>query len=94
MSGLLKYIGLDRLGTLGRLIKQHGGIRGAYMAFYRTDDLKEGQLIGEDKYGNKYYQNNKYFYGRNRWVSLVPSFYFSPIETMFLSYVYFLSQVW
>ena len=34
----------------------------------RTDDLKEGELVGEDKYGNKYYQNNRYFYGRNRWV--------------------------
>ena len=24
--------------------------------------------MGEDKYGNKYYQNNEYFYGRNRWI--------------------------
>ena len=31
---------------------------------FRTDDLKEGTLIGEDKYGNKYYENNKYFYGK------------------------------
>ena len=33
--------------------------------FCRTDDLKEGDLIGEDKYGNKYYENNKYFYGES-----------------------------
>ncbi len=32
------------------------------------DDIKEGDFVGEDKYGNKYYQNNRYFYGRNRWV--------------------------
>ncbi len=36
--------------------------------FFSTDDLKEGTLVGEDKYGNKYYENAKYFYGRNRWV--------------------------
>lgn len=30
--------------------------------------MREGELVGEDKYGNKYYQNNRYFYGRNRWV--------------------------
>ena len=32
---------------------------------FRTDDLKEGNLIGEDKYGNKYFENNKYFYGES-----------------------------
>lgn len=35
---------------------------------FRTDELKNGNLIGEDKYGNKYYENNRYFVGRNRWV--------------------------
>ena len=24
--------------------------------------------MGEDKYGNKYFQNDEYFYGRNRWI--------------------------
>ncbi|RWS07491.1 putative NADH dehydrogenase [ubiquinone] 1 alpha subcomplex subunit 12-like protein [Dinothrombium tinctorium] len=32
------------------------------------DTLKFGDLVGVDKYGNKYYQNNYYFYGKNRWV--------------------------
>ena len=32
---------------------------------FRVDDcLKVGTLIGEDKYGNKYYQNNRQFYGK------------------------------
>lgn len=31
---------------------------------FRTDDLKFGELVGEDKYGNKYYENNMYFYGK------------------------------
>ena len=29
-------------------------------------------MIGEDKYGNKYYQNDEYFYGRNRWIIYNP----------------------
>lgn len=32
------------------------------------DDVKDGKLVGEDKYGNKYFENPYYFYGRNRWV--------------------------
>lgn len=36
--------------------------------FYRFDHLKTGTLVGEDKYGNKYFQNDYYFFGRNRWV--------------------------
>lgn len=30
--------------------------------------MKDGQLVGVDKYGNKYFENPRYFYGRNRWV--------------------------
>ena len=62
------WLGLDKLQTLMRVIKHNGGLRGSLYTLYRTDDLKEGELVGEDKYGNKYYQNNRYFYGRNRWV--------------------------
>lgn len=39
---------------------------------FRFDDLKIGKLVGTDKYGNKYYENNYYFYGRNRWVEYAP----------------------
>lgn len=39
---------------------------------FRFDDLKIGTLVGTDKYGNKYYENNYYFYGRNRWVEYAP----------------------
>lgn len=38
----------------------------------RFDDLKIGKLVGTDKYGNKYFENNYYFYGRNRWVEYAP----------------------
>ncbi|XP_026670812.1 NADH dehydrogenase [ubiquinone] 1 alpha subcomplex subunit 12 isoform X2 [Ceratina calcarata] len=33
-----------------------------------TDELKYGDLVGEDKFGNKYYENNSYFFSSNRWV--------------------------
>lgn len=31
---------------------------------FSTDELYKGDLIGEDKYGNKYYQNNEYIVGK------------------------------
>lgn len=69
---LAKLFGLDKLVKLQRMIKNHGGIKASLYHFYLTDDLKEGTLIGEDKNGNKYYQNNDYFIGRSRWVIYNP----------------------
>nr|XP_009672894.1 PREDICTED: NADH dehydrogenase [ubiquinone] 1 alpha subcomplex subunit 12 [Struthio camelus australis] len=34
----------------------------------RVNDLKTGTLIGVDKYGNKYYEDKRNFFGRHRWV--------------------------
>lgn len=65
---LYKWFGLDKLATLGKIIKQNGGLRGSLYTIYRTDDLKDGNLVGTDKFGNKYYENARYFYGRDRWV--------------------------
>ncbi|VDQ14608.1 unnamed protein product [Trichobilharzia regenti] len=53
---------VEKLSTLRTIIRQNGGIK------VRTDELKWGTLVGTDKFGNKYYENNKYFVGRNRWV--------------------------
>jgi len=69
---LTKWLGLDKLARLGSIIKQHGGIRASLYQIYRTDDLKDGTLIGTDKYGNKYYENPRYFYARDRWVVYNP----------------------
>ncbi|XP_063988085.1 NADH dehydrogenase [ubiquinone] 1 alpha subcomplex subunit 12 [Diachasmimorpha longicaudata] len=66
MSFVKSY--LNVLTNAGRIIKQNGGILGCVRTLYRMDDLKWGTCIGEDKYGNKYYENNYYFFGRNRWV--------------------------
>ena len=34
----------------------------------RIDELKFGCFVGKDKSGNCYYENDYYFFGRNRWV--------------------------
>ncbi|XP_059618892.1 probable NADH dehydrogenase [ubiquinone] 1 alpha subcomplex subunit 12 [Phlebotomus argentipes] len=70
----MSYFGLDRVSKLFRIIQQNGGIRASLYKLYRMDDLKEGRLVGEDKYGNKYYENPYFFYGRNRWVEYSPDF--------------------
>ncbi|KAK4831002.1 hypothetical protein QYF61_014573 [Mycteria americana] len=46
----------------------HGGVRGALWQLLRVNDLKTGTLIGVDKYGNKYYEDKRNFFGRHRWV--------------------------
>ncbi|OZC11003.1 hypothetical protein X798_01829 [Onchocerca flexuosa] len=32
------------------------------------DETRIGKFMGEDKFGNKYYEDNSYFMPRNRWV--------------------------
>lgn len=60
---------LEKLRHLKLAIKQNGGLKGSFLQLFRTDELKWGDLIGEDKFGNKYYQNKLYFVGRSRWVN-------------------------
>ncbi|XP_009462268.1 PREDICTED: NADH dehydrogenase [ubiquinone] 1 alpha subcomplex subunit 12 [Nipponia nippon] len=38
------------------------------LGIHRVNDLKTGTLIGIDKYGNKYYEDKRNFFGRHRWV--------------------------
>ncbi|XP_064605284.1 NADH dehydrogenase [ubiquinone] 1 alpha subcomplex subunit 12-like [Liolophura sinensis] len=59
---------LEKVQNFRKIIKQNGGVMGSLLQLYRTDELKWGDLVGEDKYGNKYYQNKYYFVGRSRWV--------------------------
>ncbi|XP_055046510.1 NADH dehydrogenase [ubiquinone] 1 alpha subcomplex subunit 12 isoform X1 [Misgurnus anguillicaudatus] len=49
-------------------ITGHGGIKGLFLQFFRANDIKTGALVGIDKYGNKYFEDNRYFFGRHRWV--------------------------
>ncbi|CAF2462198.1 unnamed protein product [Rotaria sp. Silwood2] len=50
------------------IMRHYGGIKNTILALYRYDDLKVGTCVGADKYGNHYYQNQRYFVGRSRWV--------------------------
>ncbi|XP_006901219.1 PREDICTED: NADH dehydrogenase [ubiquinone] 1 alpha subcomplex subunit 12-like [Elephantulus edwardii] len=49
-------------------ISSHGGLGGYFRVFFRAIDVRVGTLVGEDKYGNKYYEDNKQFFGHHRWV--------------------------
>uniref|UniRef100_A0A8D0UCS1 NADH dehydrogenase [ubiquinone] 1 alpha subcomplex subunit 12 n=1 Tax=Sus scrofa TaxID=9823 RepID=A0A8D0UCS1_PIG len=49
-------------------VSGHGGLRGYLRVLFRANDVRVGTLVGEDKYGNKYYEDNKQFFGRHRWV--------------------------
>ncbi|KAH9582473.1 NADH dehydrogenase 1 alpha subcomplex subunit 12 ndufa12/DAP13 [Schistosoma haematobium] len=59
---------VEKINTLRLIIRQNGGIKGSFLTLFRTDELKWGKLVGTDNFGNKYYENNNYFVGRNRWV--------------------------
>lgn len=50
------------------------------------DELKIGNLVGTDKYGNKYYENPRFFYGRNRWVEYAP--YYRKLSIIFKGKVF------
>lgn len=71
MSGLIHYFGLDFWPKLLKTIKGYGGLKASLYKLYRMDNLRPGECVGEDDYGNKYYENKSYFYGRNRWVSTI-----------------------
>lgn len=59
---------LESFANLRKIIQANGGIRRSLRIFWLTDDLKFGDLKGVDKFGNRYYENNRYFFGKNRWV--------------------------
>lgn len=40
-------------------IKRHGGILGAVRKMLALDDIKVGTLVGNDKYGNQYFENKQ-----------------------------------
>ncbi|XP_054289660.1 probable NADH dehydrogenase [ubiquinone] 1 alpha subcomplex subunit 12 [Macrosteles quadrilineatus] len=65
---LRKLLATDKLSNLFKVITENGGIVNCAVKMFRQDDLKTGTLVGVDKYGNRYFENNYYFYGRNRWV--------------------------
>lgn len=68
MAKYIEYFGLDKIKKFFDIIKMNGGYRSSLYKMYRFDDLKDGKVVGCDKYGNKYLENPRFFYGRNRWI--------------------------
>lgn len=72
MANLIKTVktitGLDKLQNFVNIIKFNGGVWMSTKKLFYHDDLKIGTLVGEDDFGNKYYENPYYFVPRNRWV--------------------------
>ncbi|RWS26218.1 putative NADH dehydrogenase [ubiquinone] 1 alpha subcomplex subunit 12-like protein [Leptotrombidium deliense] len=59
---------MGKIANFFKAIKHNRGPIGSLNTLWRMDVLKWGKLVGEDKYGNKYYQNNYFPYAKNRWV--------------------------
>lgn len=49
-------------------IKSVGGWKAAWSRILRECYIRVGTHVGTDKYGNKYYENNSYFFSRHRFV--------------------------
>ncbi|KAE8748373.1 hypothetical protein FOCC_FOCC005009, partial [Frankliniella occidentalis] len=58
----------EKFEKLRVIIRWNGGWKESLLKLCYYDDLKIGCLVGTDQFGNKYYENNNYFFGRNRWV--------------------------
>ncbi|KAI5741441.1 probable NADH dehydrogenase [ubiquinone] 1 alpha subcomplex subunit 12 [Diaphorina citri] len=72
MSKLKNFLGINVLENLRKIYKENGGLKNCWKTLYLTDDLKFGKYVGIDQFGNKYYENPRYFFGRNRWVIYNP----------------------
>ncbi|XP_023949877.1 probable NADH dehydrogenase [ubiquinone] 1 alpha subcomplex subunit 12 [Bicyclus anynana] len=73
-NSIIKILALDKVATVLSMIRQNGGVFGSLYKLYRQEELKDGKLVGEDSFGNKYYENPRYFYSRNRWVEYSDKF--------------------
>ncbi|KAJ8736900.1 hypothetical protein PYW07_000171 [Mythimna separata] len=63
--GLIPF---DKWRRMFKIIRDNGGVWKSSYKYWRFDTLKEGQYVGCDANGNKYYKNDNYIIGRNRWV--------------------------
>ncbi|XP_054272841.1 probable NADH dehydrogenase [ubiquinone] 1 alpha subcomplex subunit 12 [Macrosteles quadrilineatus] len=59
---------MSLFSSIAKTLRHHGGLWGCLKSSFIRDTLKHGTLVGTDRYGNRYYQNNDYFFLRNRWV--------------------------
>ncbi|XP_077540238.1 NADH dehydrogenase (ubiquinone) B17.2 subunit [Haemaphysalis longicornis] len=71
----MSFFGVDKIQRALAIIKHNGGYVKSAVKLFRMDDLRKGTLVGVDKLGNKYYEDNTFFYGRNRWVEYADHYY-------------------
>ncbi|XP_002410063.4 NADH dehydrogenase [ubiquinone] 1 alpha subcomplex subunit 12 [Ixodes scapularis] len=72
----MEFFGLDKIRKVLEIVRHNGGVMHSFWKSFRMDDLRMGTLVGTDKVGNKYYENNRFFYGRNRWVEYADHYNF------------------
>ncbi|RZF42424.1 hypothetical protein LSTR_LSTR011562 [Laodelphax striatellus] len=73
---------ISKLKKLSQIIKVNGGLKQSLYKLFIHDNLKDGKKIGEDQYGNRYFENNRYFRGANRWVEYNPDVFLDYDPTM------------
>jgi len=97
MGSVAKWLALDKVGNFWKIVKHNNGIFGTLFNIFRMDSMKHGKFVGEDKYGNRYFQNNYYFYGRNRWVEYNSKVYFdydgSQIPAEWHNWMHYISDI-
>ncbi|XP_065841693.1 NADH dehydrogenase [ubiquinone] 1 alpha subcomplex subunit 12-like [Oscarella lobularis] len=61
---------LLNLGHLLRTVRDAGGVWNVIKRLSRDGpaEIRAGQLVGTDDYGNKYYENKNYIWSRHRWI--------------------------
>ncbi|XP_063721722.1 probable NADH dehydrogenase [ubiquinone] 1 alpha subcomplex subunit 12 [Symsagittifera roscoffensis] len=64
--------GKNLVSKFFNVIKHNGGVTGTFLKYCRGIEPKQGTLMGEDQFGNKYFENKNYFMARNRWVEFNP----------------------
>ncbi|VDO78898.1 unnamed protein product [Soboliphyme baturini] len=65
---LVKFFSIDKIFKAYAIVRHNGGVWRSLRMLYRIDTLKKGRLVGTDEFGNRYFENPGYFYGRDRWV--------------------------
>uniref|UniRef100_A0A1I7W0R1 UBX domain-containing protein n=1 Tax=Loa loa TaxID=7209 RepID=A0A1I7W0R1_LOALO len=68
LMSVKEILGLRIWTKFFQIVKGCGGWIGFMKKRYLMDETRIGKFMGEDKFGNKYYEDNSYFIPRNRWV--------------------------
>lgn len=62
-----------------RALKEYGLV-GTFNKLFQQRTLKFGRLVGTDRFGNKYFENEHYPWGHNRWVEYAGGHAFYDVD--------------